>query len=247
MPSSAPPCSSTAPELSASAAVALRAALRPHDARADGVVELDAFLRAATVVVGVAACARLASAHAVAGGRSPGCDPSRAHLVDYGALLASVAPASVAAPTSLAAADAPAAGAADGRCDGRRRAAGGFAPPRVAPPTPTPMPTPPPVPAPAAGCASQPRAAGGRRAAGAQSAYNPSLLAWSADDAAPSPAAAPPRPQPSWAFDAAPPPTPPPPPRSEGAVDELLFGSGLDPHSRRKTPVCTVLVLYATC
>ena len=98
MPSSAPPCSSTAPELSASAAVALRAALRPHDARADGVVELDAFLRAATVVVGVAACARLASAHAVAGGRSPGCGPSRA-LVDYGALLASVAPASVAAPT----------------------------------------------------------------------------------------------------------------------------------------------------
>ena len=142
--------------------------------------------RAATVVVGVAACARLASAHAVAGGRSPGCGPSRARLVDYGALLASVAPASVAAPTSLAAADAPAAGAADGRCDGRRAAAGGFAPPRVAPPTPTPMPTPPPVPAPAAGCASQPRAAGGRRAAGAQSAYNPSLLAWSADDAAPS-------------------------------------------------------------
>ena len=236
MPSSAPPCSSTAPELQRRRPS--RCAPRcGRDARADGVVE-PAPSSAVPRSWSAAACARVG---ARGGGWRRPADPSRARLVDYGALLASVAPASVAAPTSLAAADAPAAGAADWRCDAaaappaasRRRAsrrrrrrgadasagagAGGGA--RRGP--------------------SGGRAAGGRR----RQARSPHTTRRCSRGRPTTPRRRPPpRPQPSWAFDAAPPPTPPPPPRWRARWTSCSSAAA-SIRSRKKTPVCTVLAV----
>ena len=127
------PCSSTAPELQRRRP-SRRAALRPHDARAD-VVELDAF-RAATVAVGRRARAsrRRTRRRAQPGLRPVARAPRRPRCA-----ARAVAPASVAAPTSppppTRPPPAPPTGGATAAAPPPR-----LRPPRVAPPTPMPTP-----------------------------------------------------------------------------------------------------------